>query len=146
MLDNEQLIEGTTIIGANTSLWDHNPMLKSLNKQVFRGRVFLEVWEDDARLVVNGNEPLIRETLSILEKRTYELVEKNALPSSSRGKSLTNEPATGGEVVLLSSQSKSAYIGRVIVELWDKDNQVMVEGDRDLLLEKTIQMLKNRKL
>ncbi len=124
MENNGVLIEQQKPMGANSSLWSRNPVLGALPGRNYYGRIFVEVWEKDARLVSDSREPSwLQGAMIALKTNTYRKV----------GLNLTDEPTTG-------QIANQAYHGCVVIEQWDDQVLVGLTGSSQLL-ERAIQIL-----
>lgn len=121
------VIEKPARRGANSILWSSKPLLGNLSGRNYKGRVFLEVWENDHRLVVvGGNTSLIERAASTLQGQ-FDPVRQSLIP-------FTSVPATG-EV------SDQKFLGRLTIEVWDDHTVVGINGSDPRIVERALQTL-----
>lgn len=114
-------LETTSVVGANASLWSSEPVL-ARRQGTYLGRAFVEVWQNDAHLVV-GNDLVKARAARTLANGFTSVVS-----------SLTEAPATGDPL-------GQEFHGRVIVEVWSDGDMVSVTGNAAQLIPVAIRML-----
>ena len=117
-------------IGPNKELWSKRALLRDRRGHNFEGRVFVEVWDEDAHLVVGEDNPA-------LWAKALETLEGEFSPIVSPETPLTDEPATG-------AQEAQAFLGRVVVEVWEDQSLVGLTGSDPRVVERAVEMLAKR--
>lgn len=116
----------TSVPGANNSIWSMRPLLRTNPGQDYYGRVFVEVWDQAARLVVNNPS---------LKARAFAALQSQQVPTPDIDIPWTNQPATG-EI------PGQAFLGRVVVEVWRDQEVVAITGSHPQVLAQAIEMLR----
>jgi hypothetical protein len=113
--------------GRNSTIWAPEPMLRSVQGQRYLGRLFVEVWDKETRVV--GLSVLFKRGLATL-RREQPQVQEVAAP-------WTDQPVTPE----IQGQS---FLGRVVVEIWNDKSAVAIQGQATQVRDRAIQELLGR--
>ncbi|NUM47244.1 MAG: hypothetical protein HUU38_21295 [Anaerolineales bacterium] len=115
----------------NGELWSTNPILGSLNGRVYQGRIFVEVWDNDVHFVVdehNIEDIKAKVEIALNEfRKPYTSVEIDKLQPM----------PVSGEI------PGNSYLGRLIIEFWDNEPIIGIEGEKALVVQKGIEILRS---
>jgi len=107
---------------ATRRLWGAEPLLRHVPGQAYLGRVFVEVWDGNDQLVLCGADASLVTRAGMAIQRPYVPVRDGAVPG-------TNEAAGGPD-------TRRAFLGRVIVELWSDEAVIGITGTDPRILER----------
>jgi len=108
-------------------LWSLGPVLAKKDGQSFQGRVIVEAWERDFRVVYVGDPSTNRaRTLTYLQSLQASTSVASALPTP---------------ITATAQFTDQAFLGRVVVELWNQDVVGSIEGTSSLLIVRALEAL-----
>jgi hypothetical protein len=108
--------------GPNASIWSSSPMLGFLPRQRFHGRVAVEVW-DEGELAFHPSFPGDPARTAALLERAAAALLKSEVPIATETP-WSDRPA-------LEELAGRQFLGRVVVELWERDVHVAIAGRGD---------------
>ena len=111
IIKTETVTQGPT--GPNAVIWADKPALEQLSNQNYLGRVVIEVWNEGEFVFFENNLSLLDKTLVALQGVT----DVNVLTAAP----WTDEPVMG-------EAKGQTFLGRVVVEVWDRHAAVAVTG------------------
>jgi len=128
----EQLqVTGKPIIGPysgpNGTIWATRPAMRTLANQTFNGRVVIEVFEKEVEVVVIGGDRSLISRAGAVLRGSYTPLRGAALP-------WTSDPVTG-------KGRNEAFLGRVVIELWNKGAVVGITGSDAQVVARAMQQL-----
>lgn len=123
------VIETRVVPPPNTNIDSVEPVLGTIQGHHYHGRIFIEVWEGDARMVIVPQIPaLTARALAALEGR-------------SRWGEVKRTPWQPDWPVTGEIPGKT-FLGRVVVEVWDNVAVVGIAGSEVQVKEQAIQVLR----
>lgn len=115
----------------NQSIWGTEPLLHRIPKGQYRGRVFVEVWDNTSHVVVCGGDSSLVAAAATALRGQYISLRDGELP-------WTNEPES---IEATKVRTTSAFLGRVVIELWNNGAVVGINGSDPRVLERAKQHL-----